>query len=422
METIMDAKIMFPDKPEDAVNHDRNGHQHGENGTKSETMSANTAIARFKAEADKRDTIPVGDPSEINIDFIEDTDMAQNILGMKGTVVIRPEAFGNADPVPVSDMGLRTLCSMIGKSPTWFKNHVRPDNRFAMLRRTANESLTFDRGDQEGFNLRFGSDALGSMNVDAFLPKNWNPMNDHDIVTGIIESMQSFHGDDSVAGIEAIGGDRHGNVGVRVVMDEPIIADGFDSTYSTLPMITYRSNEYGLAPAQVDMGVWQVVCWNGIVEAVESMRAVWDHTGEDGARKFQDRIREVMMRVQHYIPIMRETIERQANTPLPGGMSAEELISRLFDMDAIIRPHHDAMNTLAEWQTIENVWEFLSLMTDAAKLVNPLTRRQKAEQDAAWLAQVDGDLDSLIQLNRVRPADKNIAVKAFENIPLIVEA
>lgn len=284
----------------------------------------------------------------------------------------------SVDAMPVAHTAIRSACNMMGTK--WGFYEQFPDS----ARKFVNDFRSFTDHRGQGVVLRTGTsqDGINRM-VESFVPSDFDRTSDAQILGAMLQRIRSDY-PNAVRGVQILSDGERGVLDYRVLFGSTLMReDSRDPTKAVLPMLSFTSSEIGLCDSQVALGLYRIYCRNGMMRKDwEGGIAKWNRRNRPN--NFVAKIGEVIGNVGHFAAGVSETLTPRMNEPL--AVHALELLGSLSARGLIGRKHFEAAERSVGHSPAATEYDFLNLLTDSAKQLNPLTARKEAESTALRLA------------------------------------
>jgi len=348
-------------------------------------MRPDDFMKMLQARAERREDMLMVDARDINLQWVDPSH------SKPGHFAIAPshKQFAKNSPLrdwfktnktmEVSSLGYKSACKQLKRSPDTYDQFENPKGRFL------DEFHDMFRGSSaKGLLVRtYTPDTEDNRVVDAVLPGDYNPITNYQIMGALINRVGEVYGD-QVRGIQVLEDDQLENVNYRVLFGNPIMREyGGDPTKILLTMLSFMGTERGINETVLDLGFWRLFCANGNMRQdiggfhvgwrrFDSHKKFLDRAGGliDMAGMFGDRMSERMMKLQD---------EKLVEDPMT-------VLSSLRGQKLLDKSTAETAQRTIEMDAPDTNWDFLNVLTDAAKCHGSMKKRCKAESNALMLA------------------------------------
>jgi hypothetical protein len=294
--------------------------------------------------------------------------------------------FGEYKRMPVTKTGFASACKRIKRGVKVWEAFSEPHARFL--------SEFYDwyrRGSSKGLIVRTMSAIPdggvlneGNRGVEAFVPQSFDCRTDYEVVSAIILRIQQSFGS-CLRGVQCL---RDGDIktdNLRLIFGDPIMVEPGGDGRLIFPMLNLILNPCGLEKAQVMMGAWRMVCYNGMGrDDSEVLRIKWFRTRSDGFDTFLRRVSTMIHAAPLVCDVYSKAFREMMGREL--GVSGQEIVGNLRDRNLIGKEHASIIMHNLKTVDVETDWDLFNVLTDTAKALPSMTRRMNAEATSLRLA------------------------------------
>lgn len=343
-------------------------------GVNDRMLSVNDAVAALARRENDREDFIAGDSKTLQMNWVP-SDQDKHKRG--GVYLMRHPEFGS-EGMEVDETAISAACKMMGTTPAYFGNFPDRQSKFV------HDFGSFLDHKGHGCILRTGTNRDGlTRRVESIVPSNFDRTSDAQILGAMLLRLNNDY-KDRIRGVQILNDGNKGTFNYRVLFGNTMLhEDPRDPTKAVLPMLSFMSSELGLAETRVALGLYRIHCRNGM------MRVDWEGGIAKWSRKnspngFLGKVGEVIGNVGHFAAAVTDTLGSRLGMPLAA--PAVEILASLGQRNLIGSRHFEAASRAVEYSPHETEYDFLNILTDTAKQLNPLSARTEAESTALRLA------------------------------------
>lgn len=337
-------------------------------------MSLDSAIDQLaKREADIVDYM-AGTAKDMCLDFVPGD---QDHLKRGSVYLLKHPDFGK-DGMELTAKSVRSACKMMGTTEEFFRGFDDPQRKFVR------DFNSFINHSGKGVVIRTGTSSNGiSRRVESFVPTSFNRTSDASIFGALLTRLNNDFAN-KIRGVQFLDDNNRGMTDYRVIFGDTMLKeDPRNPTKSVVPMLSFISSEHNLVDSKIALGLYRIYCRNGMMRTDwEGGIAKWNR--RNSPNKFISKVGDIIGNVGHFASAISDTLGTRLNQPLAA--PAIEILYAIKSMGLIGNKHFEAAERVLEYSEKATEYDFLNLLTDSAKHLNPLTARQNAESNAMRLA------------------------------------
>ena len=243
--------------------------------------------------------------------------------------------------------------------------------------------------------------------IESFSPSNWvTDVNETHLIRGVAERLNAQY-EDSLIGVQHLGHKTARTDAFRFIFGNPVIGDS--AHVKMYPMLSLIHSPYGFANTELTLGLYRVICKNGMLrQDFKAGRAMWNQTSNPD-RFFQD-IRETVDVAGDFANYCSQSLASMPTQNL--GHHPIAVLNGLKNSRLINGDHHDLSMSMITERDVSTEYDMLNLLTDSAKGIRSLARRQYAEGQAMRVGMQGGGYSGVIN----NGYNKTYASKQFNEI------
>jgi len=337
-------------------------------------MKVDCAIKKLAdREADIIDFV-AGTSKDMGLDYIG-ADQDSNKRG--GVYILKHPDFDKGG-MELGKTALRSACKMMKTNLEYFSQFPNPQMKFVK------DFRSFIDHQGHGVMIRTGTSQDGlNRRVESFVPSNFNRTSDSQIFGALLHRLNNDF-PDRVRGVQFLEDNGRGTANYRVCFGDTMLhEDPRNPLKSVVPMLSFMSSEHNLVDSKIALGLYRIYCRNGMMRTDwEGGIAKWNR--RNAPDNFIKKMGEIIGNVGHFASSISNTLGTRLNQPLTS--PAIEILHALKSSCLIGRKHFEAAESVLEYSANSTEYDFLNILTDSAKHLNPLTARQEAESAALRLA------------------------------------
>ena len=325
-------------------------------------------ISKLEKRDRDREDFMILDPKDVDLRY----EIGDKEAGEKDKFLM---TFNDRD-IELSDSAISSACRMLKTTPQYFR-----ENFLDWQRKFCSDFSSAMRHNERGCYAR--TDCLRdgiSRRVESFVGGNWQlNVGESTIVRGVAERLNAQYGD-SILGVQVVTEGGRNSV-YRFVFGNTIM--GNDNHVKMYPMISLIHSPYGFSTTELSLGIYRVICENGALRRDFSAgTAKWNQRSNpdtffskmngaiDAAGDFSNECK------RHFERMVEKRINHH---PLI-------VLKSLFNGKAITNAHLESATMFLTERDIRTEYDMLNVLTDSAKTLHPLQKRQEAESNALRIA------------------------------------
>ncbi len=337
-------------------------------------MNPKDALKKLAQREEDIVDFSAGNSKDMGLDYIP-ADKDSEKRG--GVYILKHSDFG-PQGMELDKTALKSACKMMKTDISYFNQFPDSQNKFVK------DFRSFIDHKGHGVMIRTGTSRDGiNRRVESFVPTTFNRVSDNQIFGAMLTRLQNDYGD-NIRGVQFLDDQSRGTSNYRVVFGNTMMhEDPRDPTKAVIPMLSFISSEHNLVDSRVALGLYRIYCRNGMMRTDwEGGIAKWNR--RNSPNQFVKKIGDIIGNVGHFSTAVANTLGTRMNMPL--AMPALEILYGLHSRGLIGRKHFEAAELIVPCSPCSTEYDFLNILTDSAKNLNPLTARQEAESKAMRLA------------------------------------
>ena len=247
--------------------------------------------------------------------------------------------------------------------------------------------------------------------IESFCPSSWNTdVNETHLIRGVSERLNAQY-EDSLIGVQHLGHKNARTDAFRFIFGQPVLGDS--AHVKMYPMLSLIHSPYGFANTELCLGLYRVICKNGMLrQDFKAGRAMWNQTTNPD--RFFQNIRETVDVAGDFASYCSQALVDMPTQELSHHPVA--VLNGLKDSRLINSDHHDLSMSMITERDVATEYDMLNLLTDSAKGIRSLARRQYAEGQAMRVGMQGGGYSGVID----NGYNKTYASGQFNNISVNV--
>lgn len=319
-----------------------------------------------------RRIVQVDDPSHLNLQWDNESH------GGKGGFVIKPPANFIQTKGPVKDwfnehgkmeLTATAVDTILHHADLSLPKAIQPK----LLPLAFVESIRSKMDKMKGLNLITTGTATGDRKVEAFVPGKMNPISDQELVDNVLGVLSEKYGD-QIQGVRVNSFGGGSTKRYSVIFGKAVLKEGNDLLKTTWPAIDVMSDDIGLGPTSITLGLYRLVCVNlATANFWNAGCATWNRIGNsEGFMKRMNSVIDVAGRFAvHSAKALDQAHKERIESP-------EEIIDALGEHKIFSRTHLDEALDLVSRDDPQTGFDMFQVMTDSAKCLSAVAQ-QKAQ-------------------------------------------
>lgn len=357
----------------------------------SSMVKVNDLISTLEQRDRNRQDFMILNPSDHRLRYEE----GNKELGIRDRMLM---TFDGQD-IEVSDSAISSGCRMLKTSSQYFRDNFTDwQKKWA---RDFSSALTHN-----GRGCYARTDCLSNgitRRIESFVSGNWElGVGESTIVRGITERLNAQYGD-SIIGVQVVT-ERKRNSLYRFVFGNTIM--GEERHTKMYPMINLLHSPYGFSNTELSLGIYRVICDNGALSRnFQAGTAKWNQRSNPDTffskiNSSVDMAGDFAADCKKYFERMVE--ERLTNHPLI-------TLNCLRQARAITTQHLETATMFLPEREVKTEYDMLNLLTDSAKGIHPINRRQEAESNAFHVAMSKGGFNGLVTSDNLAKINDDVS-------------
>ena len=344
----------------------------------SSMVKVNDLISTLEQRDLNRQDFMILNPSDHRLRY----EQGNKELGISDRMLI---TFDGQD-IEVSESAISSGCKMLKTSSQYFRDNF--ENWQSKWVKDFSSALQHN-----GSGCYARTDCLSNgiaRRVESFVSGNWElGIGESTIVRGIAERLNAQYGD-SILGVQVVS-ERKRNSLYRFVFGNTIMGD--DSHTKMYPMVNLLHSPYGFSNTELSLGIYRVICENGALRRNFSAGTVkWNQRSNPDT--FFSRINSSVDMAGDFATECKKYFERMVEERLTNHPLVT--LNCLRQARAITTQHLETATMFLPEREVKTEYDMLNILTDSAKNIHPINRRQEAESNAFHVALSSGGFNGLV--------------------------